>query len=462
MSSTSAGDLVFGRFKVEDLIQEGGQALVWKGSDLETNQAVAIKELTSETSDLRKRFERENSVRLESPFIVQPYQVGEYQGSYFLVMEFIEGQNLKQIIEREGAFESARAGKLLEQIASGLAEAHKNNIIHRDIKPENIMVTPRAEVKITDFGIACFLDKERMTRIGSTLGTAHYMSPEQVEDASKVDASSDIFSLGVVFYEMLTGKKPFDGRMMGELFLAIVSQDPAPLRSLVPTLDPRLESFVLKMLEKSPANRPSGMEEILQGLNGLGLGSPSPRIAAEQGGGEGTVTGKGKKARTGFPCPSCREINPLGTSFCARCGHDMRERCDQCQTRIPPASKFCSRCGAKIDKVVRRAFLIGLKGAFSGERIPIDRDFITIGRHSSNDISFGGGRDDYVSRFHARIFRNKGTYHVEGWDWVKNEATTNGTYVNGKNMDGRGRVGLRDGDRLRIGDSFFRYDALER
>lgn len=458
---TAIGDQIFGRYRVDSLIGEGGQGFVWKGT-ASSGERIAIKELTSESADLRKRFEREMELKLDHPNIIQVTQCGEDQGNYYFVMEYLDGENLAAILEARGRLPEPEATRIVAEVAEGLACAHENNIIHRDIKPENIMVLRDGRVKITDFGIACFLDKERVTRIGATMGTAHYMSPEQVEDVSKVDRLSDVFSLGVVFYEMLTGVKPFDADLLGELYVQIISKEPPPPSKAVAGVGPALDAVIMKMISKRPEDRYQDMEQVLGAL-GRGVAKPRSANVTQQVAvpvvAPAAPAAPRKKERTGVPCRQCKTVNKLGSSFCAKCGHDLRSKCAHCQNPMSTGSQFCSRCGHPVASGAQRGWLMGLKGGYVGEKIQVDRDFITFGRHQANDVSFGNGKDEYVSRFQARLYREKGLVWLEGWDWVKNGVTTNGTFVNGRNIDGKGRVALRNGDKIRLGDSFFRFET---
>jgi hypothetical protein len=204
---------------------------------------------------------------------------------------------------------------------------------------------------------------------------------------------------------------------------------------------PELQRLVLRMLAKEPAARPQGMREVLALLPAW---VPGRRL---------------RMARLPLaPCVQCGESNPLDGRFCRCCGRDLRLGCGACEAPLRPSDQYCRSCGVRVTTVSTPPVLVGLKGGMAGTRVPLDRDLLRLGRHGDNDLGFGG-LDKYVSRFQARLFREGGRYWLEGWNWVQGCATTNGTFVNGVNVDGRGRVLLRSGDRVRLGDSFFRFEA---
>ena len=446
-------------FVVDRLIGEGGQGAVYQGrlapGGKPVSRVVAIKELITESQDLRTRFINEAGLRLEAPpgcsnayeHIAEPLFFGtcslspEERADVFL-LEFIDGQNLKQILADKERLPEQRVLQIIAQIASGLDVAHSNNIIHRDIKPENILVCNNTErVKLTDFGIACFQSKERLTRVGLTIGTAHYMSPEQVQDASGVDCRSDVFSLGVVFYEMLTGHKPFDSNMLSDLYLKIINDEPAPVHEYARDVSDSTVRLIELMLKKDAAHRPQDMRQVLAALPSS---IPAWRLRVS--------------SMSGVPCVQCGEVNAVDAKFCRRCGRDLSMKCGSCKNMLLVTDRFCRKCGTKVTRVSKKAVLVGLKGGFAGKRIALGNDVIRLGRHKDNDLSFAG-HDKYVSRFQARVYRVREQHWIEGWNWINNSITTNGTYVNGVNIDGRGRVLLRAGDKVRIGDSFFRYEC---
>src|SRR6185295_3401233 len=200
-----------GKYRVVAKIGQGAMGDVYKGHDPTLNRDVAIKTITASLGaedDIRKRFLREaqSAARLNHPNIITVYDYGEEQGKIFMAMELLEGRDLKDLIAQNKLGDLHQKLDIMEQMADGLAFAHAHDLIHRDIKPANIHVQPTGQVKILDFGLARFSSSE-MTRTGMVMGTQHYMSPEQVR-GEKVDARSDLFSLGAVFYEVLSGHKP--------------------------------------------------------------------------------------------------------------------------------------------------------------------------------------------------------------------------------------------------------------
>jgi len=230
---------------------------VYKGRDPALDRDVAIKTITASLGadeDIRKRFRREAeaAARLNHPNIITIYDFGEEQGKIYMAMELLEGRDLKDLIAHGALGDLHQKLDLMEQMADGLAFAHAHDVVHRDIKPANIHVQPSGQVKILDFGLARFSSSE-MTRTGMAMGTPHYMSPEQVR-GEKVDARSDLFSLGAVYYELLSGHKPFDGDSMHTVLYHVMQDDPEPLRKWV-DVPPMLVELVERALIKDPTRR---------------------------------------------------------------------------------------------------------------------------------------------------------------------------------------------------------------
>jgi hypothetical protein len=258
----STGSLLAGRYEITAPIAVGGMGEVWKARDQVLDRIVAAKVLKSEfTGDpsflARFRNEARHTAALTHPNIASVYDYGETvddtgtQQLAFLVMEFVEGQPLVSILHDEGALPVDWTLHVISQSADGLSAAHKAGVVHRDIKPGNLMVRPDGVVKLTDFGIAQARDATPLTRTGMVVGTAQYLSPEQAQ-GMEVTAASDVYSLGVVAYECLTGARPFDGASQVAIALAHINRPPPPLPSHVP---PAVRLLVERALAKDPADR---------------------------------------------------------------------------------------------------------------------------------------------------------------------------------------------------------------
>lgn len=257
------GKLLNKRYEIIEKIGSGGMALVYKARDNFLNRIVAVKILRDEYADdniFLHRFKQEAQAvaSLLHPNIVNVYDVGTDGEKYYLVMEYVEGSNLKEIIKKEAPFDYSKAVGIAIQICSAIENAHQNNIIHRDIKPHNILITPEGLVKVTDFGIARAATEDEVTVsfTGSTsfVGTVHYISPEQAK-GEFADFKSDIYSLGVVFFEMILGKLPFSGENPISIALQHVHNQPPLLEKLNPEIPETLQDLVENMLSKDPDER---------------------------------------------------------------------------------------------------------------------------------------------------------------------------------------------------------------
>lgn len=255
------------RYELNHLIARGGMAEVYRARDRLLDRPVALKVLFPELSVDRsfvERFRREAqaAANLSHPNIVPVFDWGEDSGTYFIVMEFIDGRPLSSILKTSGPLSPERAADVGAHVAAALGYAHKHGVIHRDVKPGNVLITDEGQVKVTDFGIARAINtEESLTQTGAVMGTATYFSPEQAEGLG-VDARSDIYSLGVVMYEMATGRPPF----LGDTPVAVASKHvrehpPAP-RELNPALPPTFEAIILKSMAKDPAHRYATAEEL--------------------------------------------------------------------------------------------------------------------------------------------------------------------------------------------------------
>lgn len=263
---------IFGnRYKIIDKLGSGGMAEVYRAEDTILNRIVAIKVLHSQFATQRDFVERlrreaQSAANLNHPNIVSIHDWGSEENNYFIVMEYIEGKTLKEIIEAEAPLAPERAINIAIKVCSALEFAHKREIIHRDVKPQNIVITPEGEIKVTDFGIARAGAATPMTQTGSIMGTAQYISPEQAQGRI-VQRTSDIYSLGVVLYEMLTGRPPFSGENPVSIAFKQVHEQPIPPRKINPNIPESLERVILRALAKNPADRYQSALQMQADLN---------------------------------------------------------------------------------------------------------------------------------------------------------------------------------------------------
>lgn len=246
-------------FKLIDKLGEGGMGEVYRGLDIMLEREVAIKVLRPELmsrQDVVERFRSEAIAlaKLNHPNIATLYSFFCFEEQFFMVMEYVKGRTLDHLIRQQGALPWPEATRLICQVLEGLEHAHQMGIIHRDIKPSNLILTPEGSLKLMDFGIARILQTARLTQIGHLVGTLEYISPEQIE-GKDTDRRSDIYSLGAVFYEMLTGHIPFRKNTDYELIRAQIEETPQPPSKLTANIPPALEQAVLRALAKNPADR---------------------------------------------------------------------------------------------------------------------------------------------------------------------------------------------------------------
>src|SRR5690242_21637061 len=251
-------DLKAGRYEITGELGRGAMGVVYKATDPVIGRTVAVKtiKLSEEGTgmsrpELLNRFQTEARAAglLTHPNIVVVFDAGEEDGLYYITMELVEGKSLQSLLDDGHAFPLPRVLRIMEQACSALQFAHERNVVHRDIKPANIMLTADDTVKITDFGTAKILQFGTMQQTAHVMGTPSYMSPEQVKGRA-VDGRSDIFSLGVLLYEMVTGEKPFPGQNITTVIYKIVNEDPVPPRTIDPLIHPGLSTVVMKALDR--------------------------------------------------------------------------------------------------------------------------------------------------------------------------------------------------------------------
>lgn len=253
------GQKINDRYEIIRSIGEGGMANVYLGYDTILDRNVAIKVLRGDLSNDEKfvrRFQREalSASSLAHPNIVEVYDVGEDNGLYYIVMEYIEGKTLKQLLKKRGTLTLSEAIDIMLQLTDGMAHAHDSYIIHRDLKPQNIMIKDDGQIKITDFGIAMALNSTQLTQTNSVMGSVHYLPPEQASGKG-CTIKSDIYSMGIIFYELLSGSLPFRGDNAVEIALKHM-RDPLPsLREENPAIPQSIENIIRKATAKNPKNR---------------------------------------------------------------------------------------------------------------------------------------------------------------------------------------------------------------
>ena len=260
------GQKINERYEIVKAIGEGGMANVYLAKDTILERNVAVKVLRGDLSSDEKfirRFQREalSVSNLSHPNIVEVYDVGEEDGQYYIVMEYIEGKTLKQLINKRGALTLPEVIDIMSQLTAGLAHAHDAYIVHRDIKPQNIIIMDNGEVKITDFGIAVAMNATQLTQTNSVMGTVHYLPPEQA-NGKTATVKSDIYSLGILMYELLTGSVPFKGDNAVEIALKHMKEKLPSIRKQNPLIPQSIENIILKACAKNPRNRYDSVQQM--------------------------------------------------------------------------------------------------------------------------------------------------------------------------------------------------------
>src|SRR5881227_2350428 len=311
VSDTLINTLFDGRYKIVRKLGSGGMADVYLAEDEELGRRVAIKILNDRHANdeqFVERFRREakNAAGLSQPNIVSIYDRGEAEGTYYIAMEYLDGRSLKELIVTRGPAPISIAIDYARQILAGLRFAHRHGIVHRDIKPHNVIIDGEGRAKVTDFGIAR-AGASQMTEAGSIIGTAQYLSPEQAR-GSPVDQTSDLYSVGVVLYELLTGTVPFGGDTPVEIAMKHLSSVPEPPSAHRAEIPRDLDLVVLRALAKDPADRYQSAEEMDADLARVVRGatvSPATEEAATA-----IIAGPPSTAVTAISAPRTRETVP--------------------------------------------------------------------------------------------------------------------------------------------------------
>ncbi|MGO9909162.1 MAG: protein kinase domain-containing protein, partial [Solirubrobacteraceae bacterium] len=269
MAGLAPGTMVDDRYRIVSRLGAGGMADVFLAEDEQLGRKVALKLLYqrfAEDPGFVERFRREaqSAAGLQHPNVVSVYDRGSYDGTYYIAMEYLPGRSLKQLIRAEAPLDPIRAIDITLQILRAARFAHRRGVIHRDLKPHNVIVDDQDNAKVTDFGIAR-AGASDMTETGSIMGTAQYLSPEQAQGFAVSDAS-DLYSVGVILYELLTGAVPFEGESAVAIAFKQVSAAPRPPSELNPAIPPSLDAVVMRALAKDPAHRYANADELIEAL----------------------------------------------------------------------------------------------------------------------------------------------------------------------------------------------------
>jgi serine/threonine protein kinase len=272
----AAGTLVAGRYRLLRPLGQGGMAAVELAEDVELGRTVAVKLLRdglADDADVRRRFLREARLAggVAHPNVVRVYDAGEHEDRPYFVMEYVEGETLEDVVGHEGRLAAPRAVELLLQACAGIQAAHEKGLVHRDVKPQNLLLRTDGVLKVVDFGIARAQDGTQLTEAGTVLGSAGYMSPEQLA-GGEVTAAADVYGLGAVLYDLLTGRPP---RAPGRLAEVSVDEPITAPRDLVRSIPPSLERTIMRCLARSPEARPGSAAALARELEATAPGSPT-------------------------------------------------------------------------------------------------------------------------------------------------------------------------------------------
>ncbi len=355
---SSSDDLLgktIGGCKILDRLGRGGMATVYKGKHVGLNKFMAVKILppaSSRTKSMMERFIKEAraAAKIEHPNIVQVYDVDTQEGYNFILMQYVEGESVQDVLARDGKFDEREGTRVMRECAKGLDAAHKASLVHRDIKPDNIMITSKGEVKLADFGLAQEVQASGKVGTAVVAGTPYYMSPEQW-DGRNVDARSDLYSLGITFYLMLTGKRPYDGASPIDLMKQHLTAKPSSPRKLVTSLSDGICAIIGKLMAKDPKARYQSADELLRDFDRMAQGLDPLAMKS--------MTGKTVE------CPFCSSLNPEKSKKCSVCGEYLMEQkievlllddevlCPKCNSVQRKGAEACSECGARFCKRCR-------------------------------------------------------------------------------------------------------------
>src|SRR5438876_4753417 len=439
MNGDMIGRVIKGRYKLIDERGRGSFATVYVARDTENNHIYAVKVMHLELSndgELLARFQREAHIHLNlsDPHIVRIVDYGNDNQMYYIVMEYIDGQNLKYHMITHGPMEPLRALNYTRQIAEGLDAANKQGVVHRDIKPQNILINGKDVVKIVDFGLARSRETVTLTQSNVFMGTAYYISPEQAESGRSADTRSDLYSVATVLFEMLTGNPPFEGETAVDIVIKHMNEKVPSICRVRPDLPSELDQFLQKAMAKSPANRYNTPKEFIVAIEQL-----QKRIQATQ------------PERRASP-----ERDPVAEN-----GYEQQQRQEipEVQGAVAQSIQEPERLSAKAEAEFVKPTSIPQKQArfyvlASNQYIELTGELMVVGRQDPvlgifPEINLP---DKTVGRRHAYVRNQQGQYTVEDLNAL------NKTRLNGVILTPHEERSLKDGDILRFGSVEVRFE----
>jgi hypothetical protein len=439
MTSDMIGRVIKGRYKLIDELGRGSFATVYIARDTKNNHIYAVKVMHSEFSDdgeLLARFQREAHIllHLSDPHIVRIFDYDDEDDIHYIVMDYIDGQNLKYYTLTHGQMEASLALDYARQIAEGLDTAYKHGVVHRDIKPQNIVISSKGTVKITDFGLARSRETITLTQSNVFMGTAYYIPPEQAESGRLADIRSDLYSLATVLFEMLAGRPPFEGETAVDIVVKHINEKVPSLCRIRSDLPPEMDQLMQKAMAKSPADRFGTPQEFISAIDQLQQYIQAIQPERQEAAQQNAVAEIGYEQKQG---QGIREAQPVGAQGLHEPGYQRAKA--EAGLAKPPATPQ------------KQAIFYVLA---SNQPIPLTRELMVVGRQDPvlgifPEINLP---DKTVGRRHAYVRNQHGQFTVEDLNAL------NKTRLNGVILTPHEERPLKEGDILRFGSVEVRFE----